>query len=191
MATPTVTTSVANVKVATTGRILVAPLGTALPTGSQAAPNVAFQELGWISEAGVSETNGDSTNKIHGWQGGAVIREVQTQHDLTYHFVAVETSPVVLTTYYGNYAAGKVEINGIQPGAQEWIIDAIDGVDMIRVVIPYGQITARGDVTYVNGDPIGYDMTIEAYPDPAYAGSLSQPAKAYKYLYDVSGGTSV
>lgn len=183
-------TSSANVKVGTTGKISVAPFGTALPTGSQASLNAAFKEFGYISDAGLVQPMATTTNKIKAWQNGDTVREVQTEHDLTYVFAALETNPTVLAAYYGNYAAGTIEINGIQPGPNSWVFDVIDGVDILRVVVPYAQITDRGQVSYVNGDAVSYPITLTAYPDPGYAGALAAPAKAYEYRYDVSGGVS-
>lgn len=182
--------SAANVKVATTGKVWLAPFGTALPTGTQATPNVAFKQLGYIDENGVTESQGNSTNKIKAWQNGDTVRVVQTEHDLTYHFTAEETNPTVLAAFYGNYTAGVTEINALLPPTQPWIIDAVDDVDVVRIVIPYAQLTAKGDRHFVSGDALKYDFTITAYADPAYAGGLSAPAKAYQYLYDVSMGVS-
>lgn len=171
----------AAVTVATTGKLWVAPFGTALPTTPIATPNAAFLDIGYISDAGVVESQGTSTNKIKAWQNGDIVREVQTEHDLTYKFAALEDNPVALKAYYGNYTAGTVEINGIQPGYFSWILDIIDGVDLVRIVAPYAQVSARGDITYVNTDAIHYELTISAYGDPNYAGALAAPAKAYRY----------
>lgn len=182
--------SVANVKAGTTGTVSAAVAGTALPTGSQGALNVAFTDLGYISDAGVTEAQPESSTKIKAWQNGDVVRTIRTEHDLVYTFVAIETKANVLSEFYGNYTAGKVEINGLQGLQHPWVLDVVDGLDMIRVVIPYGQLTERGDIVYQNGDVIGYPFTITAYPDPAYAGALAASAKAYKYLYDVSLGVS-
>lgn len=180
----------AAVRVGTTGSISVAPLATALPSGSQTTLNVAFAPLGYMSAAGVIESIGTESNKITAWQNGDVVREVQTSSEVTYKFECLETNPTVLKTYYGNYAAGKVEVNGLVLPHQEWVIDAIDGLDVVRIVIPFGQVTERGDIAWVNGDVAMYAMTVEAFPDPAYSGSLAGSAKAYKYLYDVSDGVS-
>lgn len=181
-------TSSANVKVGTTGKIYVGPVGTTLPTAHSTTPAAGFTELGYISDAGVTEAMATTTNKIRAWQNADVVREVQTEHDLTFKFACLETNATVLATFYGNYTTGDIEINGLQPVAQEWVLDVIDGVDVIRVVIPYGQITDRGDVQYVNADAVMYDMTVTAYPDPNYIGSQTAAAKAYKYILDASGG---
>jgi hypothetical protein len=66
-------------------------------------------------------------------------------------------------------------VTGTQPDEERWVIDVVDGTDLIRIVVPSGQVTELGDVTYVNGDAIGRPVTITAYPD--VTGN-----KAYIYL---------
>lgn len=181
--------SSANVKVGVTGSVSVAPLGTALPTAPETTLNVAFDELGYVSPDGVTEAMDSSTSKITAWQNGDTVREIQTEQNLTYAFTAIETNPVVLEEFYGNFTAGVVEVNANQPAPKRWVIDVLDGDDIIRIVLPYAQVTERGDIVYVNGDPIGYPFIVTAYGDPDYAGSETAPAKAYKYLYVVGSIT--
>lgn len=182
--------STANVKVGVTGKISVAPFGTALPTGTQAALNAAFQELGYSDETGLVQSMPTASTDIKAWQNGDIVRTIQTEHKLTFAFAAQETNPIVLAKYYGNYAAGVIEINGIPPTFFSWVFDVVDGVDVIRTVVPYAQITERGDVSYVNADVIKYPVVLTAFGDPNYAGALAGAAKAYEYRYDVSGGVS-
>ncbi len=184
------TVNSADVIVGTTGSLSVAPFGTALPTTHTSALNAAFSDLGYISDAGVSEDQGTSSNKIKAWQNGDVVRTIQSEHDLTFKFVAIESNSTVLAAFYGNYVSGDVEINGLQPAQQSWVLDVIDGLTVVRTVIPYGQVSERGSLTYSSSDTTGYDMTITAYTDPNYAGSLGAAAKAYKYLLNAAGGIS-
>jgi hypothetical protein len=178
-----------NVVVGVTGAIYQAPIATTLPTNSATALNVAFKELGYVSEEGVSEANGTSTNNIKAWQNGTVVRKVQTEHDVTYTFTLIETNPEVLAAYYGNYATGKVEVNAKVLPNKRWVIDVLDGTSKIRIVIPNGQVTERGTVSYVNAGVASYQLTITAFEDTAYAGSLGTPAKAYIY-YSTEGAPS-
>ena len=34
-----------------------------------------------------------------------------------------------------------------------------------RIVVPNAKITEVGDVSYVDGEPIGYEVTLSAFPD--------------------------
>lgn len=173
-----------NVRVAVTGGVYRAPEGTALPVDATTALNVAFLELGYVSEDGVTESQGSDTNDIVAWQNGDIVRKVQTSHDLTYAFSMLETNDNVIAAFYGNGTAAEYEINGEQPGRFSWVLEVLDGDHHIRVVLPSAQVTERGDKTFVNGDAIMYPFTLTAYPDPDYAGAEDAPAKAYVYMDD-------
>jgi hypothetical protein len=166
-----------NVRVGVTGAIYVAPAGTALPTSTAGSLNAAFEELGFVDENGVVETQNETTQNIKAWQNSAVVRKILTEHDLTHAFTCLETNGTVLEAYYGNYtdgAEGSVQITGEQSTSQSWVIDVIDGTDEIRIVIPSGQVTTRGAVTYSSQDAIKYPLTITDYPD-------GSDVKAYVY----------
>src|SRR5688500_7070891 len=125
-----------NVRVGVTGAIYLAPAGTALPESATEALDGAFDELGYMDESGVVETQGETTNNIKAWQNSAVVRKILTEHDLTYAFTALETNPVVLEAYYGNYTSGVVEIKGEVAPNVVWVIDVIDGDEETRIVVP-------------------------------------------------------
>ncbi len=171
-----------NVLVGVTGAIYVAPEGTPVPTTVNGVLNGAFEELGYVDESGVAEATTVSTTNKKAWQNGVVVRKLQTEHDTTYTFTLIETNEAVLDLYYGNHADGLTEINaGVLPNLA-FVIDVLDGDDKVRTVIPSGQVTNRGTVSYVNGDSASYTVTITAFEDPAYAGDLPTAAKAYKYF---------
>lgn len=162
-------TDATKIRVGVTGAIYVAPTGTAAPTDATAALNAAFKELGYIDENGVTESQGITSNKIKAWQNSDIVRTVQTEHDLTYKFAALESNTDVLAQMY---PAGQ--ITGAQRLGQEWVLHVVDGVNKVRVYVPNGQITNIDDVKYIAGDAIKYGFTITAYPD-------SSGVKAYIY----------
>lgn len=164
-----------NVRVGVTGAVYVAPEGTTLPTDATEALDGAFEELGFMDESGVVETQGTQVTNIKAWQNSAVVRKIQTEHDLTYAFTAMETNDVVLETYYGNFAAGVVEVKGDVAANLVWVIDVIDGDNETRIVVPEGQITSPGAVTYGAADAVKYPMTLSAFPD-------DDGVKAYIYF---------
>lgn len=169
-----------NVQVAVTGGVYMAPAGTTIPTNGASALNNAFEDLGYISEAGVVETINEQSTDIRAWQNGAIVRKVTTSHDVTYAFTAIESNDRTLEAYYGNIAAGVVEVKGEQGVRGPWVIEVFDGAEDSttghrRIVIPDGQVTARGGVSYVNGAAVAYPITITAYPDDT-------GVKAYIYL---------
>ena len=110
--------------------------------------------------------------------------------------LAIETSAFwtnekSLTVYYGSYTAGPTTASGVVAitGAQgyrgAWVFDVLDSGSttdgQIRIVVPDGQVTEHGDVSYVNGDATMYPVTVTCYPD-------STGTKAY--LYFEAGGAS-
>ena len=82
-----------NVLVGVTGAIYKAPAGTTLPTSAYAALDVAFKELGFVTEEGVTEAQLTQVTNLRAWQNGTVVRKVQTEHDVTYQFTLMEHQP--------------------------------------------------------------------------------------------------
>lgn len=167
-----------NVRAGITGRVGVAALGTTMPTTSQATWGTTIKELGFISEDGITETNDSDTTEIPAWQNGQVVRRYISGSSTTFGFTAIETNYDVLSLFYPGSvittASGetKVEIKTPMSAPKAFIFDVVDGTlangttpRVIRCVVPKAELTERGDITYSNGDPIGYEMTLTAYPD--------------------------
>jgi hypothetical protein len=171
-----------------TGGALTAPLGTALPTSEAAAPNAAFTAVGYISDAGVTESTSTDSSSIVAW-GGDVARKVQTSHDVTYAFEMIEVNGVSTGVYYGDAnvtitagtpSAGTklaIKITAAELLHKEWVLEISDGLRRGRIVLPDAQVTDRGDVTYLNDDAVKYPVTVTAYPD-------ATGTKAYIYWND-------
>lgn len=168
-----------NVRVAVTGGIYRAPLVTTLPTNATTALAGDFDELGYASEEGITQSVGRDVSDIAAWQNGDVVRVVQTSHTVTYQFNLIETSGLTLETAYGNYedlggGAGVTEITGALFPHYVWALHVVDGDSLIRLVLPDGQVTETGDVTLTNGELITYPITVTAFPD-------TDGVKVYKY----------
>ena len=186
------TNTVSNVvsgKPLSTGGVLIAPLATALPTAPSTTPNVAFLSAGYIGEDGVTEGGDRSVEKIKAW-GGDVVKIVQTEHSLTYQFTFIEAlNSTVLEAVYGEdrvtvtpatISTGTIHAVEVTSDVQihhSFIFEIKDGLAKIRIVVPDGQITEVGEITYTDADVIGYQVTVECFPD-------SSGVKAYKYLDD-------
>lgn len=175
-----------NVRVGVTGAVYGAASGTALPNDVDAVLGSEFDELGYLSEDGITQTINSDVTDIRAWQNGDIVRKVQTSHDLVYAMSFLETNEHTLRTYYGDYTgttdAGTIEVRGEMGIRQSWVFNVVDGGAKLRVVIPDGQVTERGDIAYVNGDAIMYPVTITAYPD-------NTGVKAYIY-YEAGAGSS-
>ena len=160
-----------NVRVAVTGAVFYAPAGTTVPTSVSEELDPGFVDVGYISDDGLTTSTPTETSDIRAWQNGDIVRRVQTSHDFTVQFAMLETSAATLALYWNDYTAGAgadsavVEVTGAQPYRGAFVINVVDGDNLMRIVIPDGQITERGDITYLNEAGIMYDVTITAFPD--------------------------
>lgn len=170
----------ANVRVGVTGGVYRAPLGTALPTDATSPIPAEFLDVGYIHEDGVTQSQETDTEDIVAWQNGDVVRKVQTSHDLTFTVPMIETKAITLGLYYNDDAAtdSTFQVTGAQATHYAWIIDVVDGDHVVRMCLPDGQVTEKGEVTYQNSEAVSYEITLSAYPDV-------DGVKAYGY---VSGG---
>lgn len=166
-----------------TGAIMAAPVGTALPTDAVAAPNVAFEDLGYISEDGLSVSQASSWEKIKDW-GGDQVRTFLTEFTGTLSWTFLETNDDALEAMYGvanvtitaaTASTGKytaVKLNSTEPQAKSWMFNIADSIApagdvarKIRIVVPNGQITERGDLSFSRNEAVMFPVTLEAYPD--------------------------
>jgi hypothetical protein len=156
-----------NVRVAVTGAVYVAPVGTAAPTASDSTLNVAFVDLGYVSADGITEAIDKSTSQIRAWQDGSLVREIVSDGTYSLDMTFIETSEAVLELYYGStITAGELGVNPRATGGrQSFVIDIIDGSNVERIYVPAGEITSVGERTLASGEAIGYNVTITAYAD--------------------------
>jgi len=166
----------ANVTAPSNGDFLHAPTGTALPTSTAAALNVAFLSIGYIGEDGVTLSQAASITKIKAFQNADVVRVVQTDHSVTAKFTMIETNANSLAiAFKGNYTAGVGQFKAAIAPHKAWVLHFIDGTYLIRTVVPDGQVIEIGDLIYQNGVALGYPITIECFPDVSNV-------KAYQYF---------
>lgn len=155
------------------GGIYVAPLGTALPTDAKTGLNTAFNNLGYCSDDGVTNTNPPDTDNIKAW-GGDTVGTINKSRDDKFKFTLIEIKNVTaLKMVYGNENVSgdletgiTVKANSSEREHHAIVIDQIlSGGDLKRIVIPNGSMTDLGDIEYKDGDPINYEVTVAALPD--------------------------
>lgn len=157
-----------NVRVAVTGAVYVAPTGTASPNYSDDALDAAFQDLGYVSSDGISESMDKSTTQIRSWQDGSLVREIISEGTYSVSLTFIETNEDVVNLYYGGTVteAGSLAIDPRSSGGRKsFVIDVIDGTNIERTYIAAGEITSVGERTLASGEAIGYEVTITAYAD--------------------------
>lgn len=154
-----------------------------LPTGATTNLAAGFVKLGYVSEDGL--TNGIDTDveNIKAW-GGDTILTVRTSRTETFKFTLVQALDIdVLKEVYGqdnvsgDLATGiTVKHNNTELPRRAFVIDMLmTGNAVKRIVVPAGQVTEVGDVTYVDGTAVGYETTVTCFPD-------SQGNTVYEYI---------
>lgn len=163
--------NIANVDVAITGVVAYAPTATAAPTDADTALNVAFKDVGFISEDGIVETRDRSTNNIIAWQNSEVVRTVVTEASISVQFKMIETNANSLELYYGaavDPTDGSVDIVPAETGGRRaFVIDYVDGDKFVRLYLPEGEVTTVGELTNAAGEAVGYDVTVVGYKSQA------------------------
>ena len=144
-----------------------------IPTNATTALGDVFKSVGYISEDGVTNTNSPESEEIKAW-GGDVVLNPQTGKPDTWTFTMIEFKNLeVLKSVYGeanvtgDYDAG-VDVAASSDEMKEacWVIEQVlRGGTLCRTVIMDGKITEIGDTAYVDDEPIGFEVTISAYPD--------------------------
>lgn len=173
-----------------TGGVLIGPVGTVAPTDATTALNAAFISAGYIGEDGLTESADRSIEKVKAW-GGDVVKVLQTDFSTSYSFTFLETlNSTVLKTVYGDTnvtttaaTATKGTLHAVKVNAdtlpqKAFVFEVKDGIARIRIHVPLGQITEVGEITYSDGEVIGYQVTVEAFRDSTLG------ANAIKYIDD-------
>jgi len=154
------------------GAVYHAALGATLPT-SESATLTGFDELGYVSDAGLVNSGAISNTAIKAW-GGDTVLNIQTDKTDTFQFTLLEVLNVdVLKVIFGaDNVSGTlstgitINVNSTEQVDSCWVFDiAMRNGAAKRVVIPVGKITAIGDVTYSDNAAVGYQVTVTAQPD--------------------------
>jgi hypothetical protein len=176
----------------TSGSILWAPIGTALPTTSYAILAGAanqFTDLGFADDGGLKQRETRSNTDVFVW-GGDLAGTLQTQYDRTMTFRLMQFRNVeVLKAAYGisnvsvvpaTATQGKeiaVKFNPKLMDTRSWVFDGFYAQNLVRIVIPIGRITTVGEVDMTHKTYMTIECTLKAYPD-------SNKNHGYLYIND-------
>jgi hypothetical protein len=171
-----------DVRVAITGEVSVAPVGTPAPTTATSSLNASFVGLGYVGEDGVTKTPKDTVQQIRAWQNGALVRTVRKDREWTLKFKLIESKGAVAKLYYAASTVNVVSANQYYvipdtqiPDQRSFVLDIIDGSVHERIYIPVGEVTERGEVVYSNGEAIGREVTVTCF----YNDTIGGPFKLF------------
>lgn len=159
-----------------TGALYVAPLGTTAPT-DLGAWGTGWVDLGYISDDGVTESVSEDRQDFTPWQESTPIRTDVTSSTLTFQATLWESKAATISLYY-RVSEADMTVTGTAPNevvsfsqsgkpardTRAFGIDVVDGTYHRRIILPFAEVTDRGDITYKSDTLIGYDVTITAYP---------------------------
>jgi hypothetical protein len=155
------------VEVAATGAVYMSTIGASPPANATASWSTAWKELGFLGEDGWTENQGLDSEEIKAWQSGAVVRRVITGSRMEVSFTAIETNLNTVELFYpGSTVTGTgVPIKLPVATPKAFGFDVLDGTKRIRVVVPKAELVDRGEISYVNGGPVSYPVTLNVTPD--------------------------
>lgn len=177
----------------TSGSILWAPIGTALPTTSyvdlDGTVDTGFADLGFADDTGLKQKETRSTTDVFVW-GGDLAGTLQTQYDRTMTFRLMQirnvevlkasfgisnVSVVAATSTHGKEIA--VKFNPKLMDTRSWVFDGFYQDSLVRIVIPIGRVTMVGEIDMTHKSYMTTECTLKAYPD-------SNKNHGYMYLND-------
>lgn len=161
---------------ATTGAILRAPLGTALPTAIASTLDAAFVDSGYISEDGLKNTPDRTLLSIKDWSM-ATIRRVLSEFNDTLAWAHLETNAASLKNYVGDanttvtaptVSSGTLitaVLNASDAVRYSWVFKVKDGSRKVLIVVPDGDITKLTEIEFKKAVPIKWGVELSTYPD--------------------------
>lgn len=151
------------IRVAGTGRILVADINAPLPAAFTDDPSadwgVEWTDLGYTSTDGVTFSKKDKLDPVETWQSISPARFVYADRDLTLKFSMLQFNEDTLPFFLGG-AAGDIRRDSTKPDIVQFDVpdgptfderalglEFTDGTAVTyRFVIPRGQVTATDDI---------------------------------------------
>ena len=138
------------ITVGANGRVLVAPVGTALPASISVAPDAAFIELGYLDEDGVTFTDGKTVEQIKVWQAFYAVRRIVTEKEsmVAFNMSQWNEDNVIFAFGGGSVVAdvpgSEFTYSPPAPGTIDervMLVEFNDGLKNYRFVIERGMVT--------------------------------------------------
>ncbi|GAA1152086.1 hypothetical protein F4556_004057 [Kitasatospora gansuensis] len=163
----------AEIRVAGTGRILVAPVGTLAPVDTSVAWAAGWKDLGYTSPDGIKFTKKDKLDPVDTWQSVSPARFIYADRDLTVKFALLQMNEDTLPFFMGGdsiaeTAAGsgiyKYDLSSNPKFNEKALgVEFTDGNAITyRFVIPRGQVTENEEISLTRTSAIKLGVTFTA-----------------------------
>lgn len=160
------------IRVAGTGHLYIAPVGTAAPTDVTTAWGASWQDLGFTDDSGVTLGKKDSWDQINLWQITVAGRFVPKTRDFSAKFVMEQINAVTLPLWAGGGAVTTNGANGYLYTISETLssyeralgIEWSDNNGSItnRIIIPRGMVTDTTDINLTKSKSANLGVTYQA-----------------------------
>lgn len=162
------------VRLAPDGRVLVAALGTTEPIDVATPFNVAFKELGWVTEDGVSVTPSVDTNDIMMWQSINPVKRPLTGMGLEVSMALASHNKTTLGLYFLNSqtttVSGVARLEMANSPASQDVMLAVewtdDEGDINRLIFPRVTMTDREAITLQRSEAVALGLTFSSLAGP-------------------------
>lgn len=157
------------IRVAGTGEIFVAPVGTTAPTDSTTALNAAFIGLGYTTENGVTIKRSTDREAINAWQSTTPLRYVYNGVDLSVGAEFLQSNKNTIKLFLGsgdfsgtggNYKADVPTVPS--QDARALVVQFDDGTIHRRLYIPKCEVSEVGDSAVTRNAAQTYALTFAA-----------------------------
>lgn len=166
------------------------PLGTPLPTDAVDVLDAGLEPHGWMGDDGfVNNIQRDVTK--HRDFAGTVIKTTQDTYEETVAVTCCESNPAVLKTVFGDDNVTVDFVDGHRKTAirhdeaplprKSFVVRVIDGVKTRMLVIPEGQVTEVGEITWLSSELVQYTLTIDCFT-PRAGEYPDNPAAVNEYI---------
>ncbi|MDN3259631.1 phage tail protein [Streptomyces sp. CSDS2] len=166
-------TNANEIRVAGTGHILVAPVGTAAPTDTTVDWAAGWKDLGYTSQDGIKLAKKDKLDPVETWQSVSPARFIYSDRDLTVKFQLLQMNEETLPFFMGGSTVSETATDsGLYKydlaSAPEFNEKALgiefrDGSKITyRFVIPRGQVTETEELSLTRTASIKLGVTFTA-----------------------------
>ncbi|WP_327354618.1 phage tail tube protein [Streptomyces sp. NBC_01304] len=160
------------IRVAGTGRILIAAPGTPAPADATVAWDPAkWTDLGYTTTDGIKFNKKDKIDPVDTWQSVSPARFIYSDRDLTVKFQMLQMNKATLAFFMGGGAvtagasAGEFKYDlANTPVSDEKAlgIEFTDGAAKYRFVVPRGQVTETEEISLTRAGAVKLGVTFTA-----------------------------